>query len=99
MIELNKEYSLPMPMFMAYRSEDDGKWLCAKDYEEIGNRSIETGQRVIMPLGVFEDYHIVKTWLVDPYDCILTAKKTRLLKTKYLKTLIKNSVLNSQAVE
>lgn len=91
MIELNKEYPLPMPMFMCFVSEDDGHWLCAKDYHEIDHQSVEMGQRVIMPLGVFEDCHIVKTWLVDPYDSVMTSKKTKLLKTKYLKTLLKNS--------
>ncbi len=55
MIELNKEYCLPMQMFIAYHSEDEGKWLCVKDYHEIEPEIIEIGKRMIMPVGIFED--------------------------------------------
>lgn len=91
MIVLNQVYQFKKHMVAITGFPEDG-WYCARDEDYMHDREMSEGARNIKPVSVFEDYHIVKTWLTDPDGEDCSSVRTRLLKSKYLKSLINASV-------
>lgn len=91
-----KEIMLDHPYFVAvvplveyYRGADDGPHYRIAKWSEFGekNAMIEA-QRMMRPLGYFRDWVIVETWVSHEESEFKTSVQTKLLKTRYFKSLI-----------
>lgn len=89
-----KEIILDNPYFVAvvllfeyYKNEDDGPHYRIAKWSEYVD-GMQQANRMMRPLGYFRDWIIVETWVEEEELDFKTSVQTKLLKTRYFKSLI-----------
>lgn len=88
-ITLNMAYSYEIPMWRQSLLDSDD-WYCrGTSHDEDAKGPDGYGLRNIMPVGVFENYYIVKTWLQDPNGCFCSTYRMKLITKNYMKQIVR----------
>ena len=78
-----------VPLVESYINGDMGPFYRIAKWSEYGeSKPIIEAKRFMRPLGYFRDWVIVETWVADEDLDFTTHVKTKLLKTRYFKSLI-----------
>lgn len=84
----NPYFVAVVPLFEYYVNGDQGPFYRIAKWSEIGDTPIIEGKRYMRPLGYFRDWAIVETWVAEEEIDFVTSVNTKLLKTRYFKSLI-----------